>query len=282
MNCPFVIKVCTKCKRILVANEMNFSKKKDGKYGLRADCKDCRKKYKSELYKINKKIEKEDNLFDNIDINKIWNHCPFCIKVCSKCERILIANKDNFNKCKTGKYKLDAECKVCQQEYAKQRYKENKESISKYKKEYNKKNKIKNSERYKKWARNNPDKIFNKDNKRRLIEKNQGNGISKEQWLEMMSFFEWKCAYSGEKFSNNNKENDRSVDHIIPLTKNGENEIWNCVPMKSNLNSSKNNNSMLNWYRQQEFYSVERLQKILDWITYSIIKWKYNGVVKGE
>ena len=32
MKCPFAIKVCTKCKKILVANEINFRKKKDGRH----------------------------------------------------------------------------------------------------------------------------------------------------------------------------------------------------------------------------------------------------------
>ena len=89
-----------------------------------------------------------------------------------------------------------------------------------------------------------------------------------------MQFFEWKCAYSGEKFSNNNKENDRSIDHIIPLSKGGENEIWNCVPIKMNYNSSKNANDMLEWYKQQEFYSEERLNKIYEWIEYAKDKWR--------
>ena len=31
MKCPFVIRVCTKCKRILVANKINYRKEKKGK-----------------------------------------------------------------------------------------------------------------------------------------------------------------------------------------------------------------------------------------------------------
>lgn len=38
------IKVCTKCNRELHATSENFYKQKSGKYGLRADCKDCVKK----------------------------------------------------------------------------------------------------------------------------------------------------------------------------------------------------------------------------------------------
>ena len=42
MKCPYCIKKCSKCGKLLVANTMNFRKKKDGKYGLRAECKQCK------------------------------------------------------------------------------------------------------------------------------------------------------------------------------------------------------------------------------------------------
>ena len=46
--------------------------------------------------------------------------------------------------------------------------------------------------------------------------------------------------------------------------------------MLRDYNSSKKTNSILEWYQKQNFYSEERLLKIIDWITYSIVKWKYN------
>ena len=88
----------------------------------------------------------------------------------------------------------------------------------------------------------------------------------------MMIFFDWKCAYSGEKLT----EDNRSIDHIIPLDKNGENEVWNCVPMIKNYNSSKKNKNVIEWYVQQPFYSEERLIKIQEWIKYAKIKYKNN------
>ena len=281
MKCPFVIKVCKKCKRILVANEMNFHKAKTGKYDLRADCKICvKKRYKEKNF--------GDNPFNNIDSNKVWNHCPFCIKVCTKCGKILVANEMNFNKNKNGKWGLDSKCNECRKkyrdmhkeyhnEYNKQWYQSHKEDVLEKNKQYREENKEKESERHKKWHKNNPEKAFNRDARRRLKEESQGRGITKEQWLEMMKFFDWRCAYSGETLSNN-----RTIDHIIPLSKGGKHEVWNCVPMIKKYNSSKHTRNWINWYNQQNFYSEERLLKIIDWITYSAIKWKYNGIIKGE
>ena len=111
--------------------------------------------------------------------------------------------------------------------------------------------------------------MFNGHNKRRQREEEQGRGITVEQWKEMFDFFGWRCAYSGIQL---NKDN-RSIDHIIPLNNGGLNEPWNCVPMYSNYNYSKQTSDMLDWYTQQEYYSEERLNKIYKWIEYAKNKW---------
>ena len=85
-----------------------------------------------------------------------------------------------------------------------------------------------------------------------------------------MSFFDWKCAYSGEALTKDN----RSVDHIVPLNSGGDNMIWNCVPMLRTLNSSKHNKDMLEWYKEQDCYSEIRLAKIYEWQEYARKKWK--------
>ena len=46
-------KICTKCKQIKKFSE--FGKEKLGKFGLRGDCKLCRRKQKQEWYKKNRK-----------------------------------------------------------------------------------------------------------------------------------------------------------------------------------------------------------------------------------
>ncbi len=85
----------------------------------------------------------------------------------------------------------------------------------------------------------------------------------------MMEFFNWGCAYSGIQLT---KEN-RSIDHIVALDNNGENEPWNCVPMYLNYNSSKKDNYVLDWYLQQEYFNIERLTKIYEWRIYAYEKW---------
>lgn len=202
----------------------------------------------------------------------------------------------NFHKNKSGKYGFSSICKICKNKYAKeyrdnnkecynnwykdnkekrskqmsQYYKNNKEKRKEYGEQYYKNNKEEIKEHNKQWKKDNPEKVFNSHNKRRLKEE-QGRGITKDQWIEMMEFFEWRCAYSGEYLGGNS--NNRSIDHIVPLSNGGLNEIWNCVPMLKSYNSSKNTKNMLEWYMKQDFCSEERLNKIYEWQQYAFNKW---------
>ena len=220
---------------------------------------------------------------------------PYVFKKCTKCGEIKLATSDNFNKDKKGKYGLRSQCKACVKKYKKYREK-NKDKIREYQKEYKKEygkkyrenNKDKIKEYKKEYREKNRDKIrqkereyrlsekgkqiaFNSQSKRRFKEENQGNGITEEQWLEMMKFFNWKCAYSGEYIGGNSKE--RTIDHIIPLNKGGEHEAWNCVPMLRSLNCRKQDKDMLSWYKGQSFYNKWRLNKIQKWQEYAYDKW---------
>lgn len=44
--------------------------------------------------------------------------------------------------------------------------------------------------------------------------------------------------------------------------------------MYANYNYSKQNKDMLSWYKQQDFYSEEKLNKIYEWIEYAKNKWQ--------
>ena len=209
-------------------------------------------------------------------------------KQCSKCGEILHISK--FYKQKDGIYGVRGDCKECNNKRRRKNREDNIEREKQYNKEYHIKNKKRISKKNKKWreenkeyckeynikyCENNPDKTFNHNTKRRFKEGNQGNGITKEQWLEMMNFFEWKCAYSGADLGGKSNKNVRTIDHIIPLDNGGEHEVWNCVPMKKSYNCSKHTKDLLEWYLEQPFFSIERLTKIYEWRIYAY--WKYKG-----
>ena len=91
----------------------------------------------------------------------------------------------------------------------------------------------------------------------------------------MMKYFGFRCSYSGEILN----KDTRSIDHIKPLNKGGKQEIWNLVRMDRCLNSSKNDKDMLQWYKEQDFFSEERLQKIYEWQEYAFNKWHKEEII---
>ena len=185
---------------------------------------------------------------------------PYVFKRCTQCGEIKLATTEYFRKSKDGKFGLRANCKVCEKEYHKE-----------YHKEYRKNNADKLKEQQKEYYKSPQGQVtsFNARCRRRSREQKQGNGITKEQWLECMKFFGFKCAYSGVTLNKSN----RSLDHITPLNEGGDNEIWNIAPMYINYNSSKRDKQMLEWYEEQEFYSKDRLNKIYEWQEYAFNKW---------
>lgn len=277
MKCPYCIKKCSKCGRLLVANTMNFHKKKGGKWGLRKDCKECCNKYQKQYYRDNKNdVDKKHRQYHKDNKNKINERHRRHYQNNKEEERekqkqYYQNNKEKVNKKHKQHYQNNKE-QI--NEKHKQYYCNNKDWFKEYHKEYDKKYYDEHREdilkRCKEYKENNPEKAFNNNNKRRLREESQGRGITKEQWLEMMNFFDWKCAYSGITLS----KETRTVDHVVSLNKNGEHEIWNLVPMYKPYNSSKGVKDMLEWYKEQPFYSEERLNKIYEWVEYAKNKYQ--------
>ena len=217
---------------------------------------------------------------------------PYAMRKCTKCGEWLVANNYNFCKTKKGKWGLKNTCKKCDKqwreehkeerlEYMKQYYKNNKEEKLEYMKQYYEEHKEEILEYNKQWHKNNPEKLFNKHNERRKKLEKQGRGITNEQYKECNNWFDWKCAYSGEKLQNNKTAIGRTLDHIVALDNGGLNEPWNVVPMRKGYNTSKHiTENVLDWYLEQEYYSEDRLNKIVKWQIYAYEKW--GGEEFGE
>ena len=256
MNIPYVMRKCSACGEWKVASTVNFSRHKTSKYGLQSKCKKCRNKESKQYRKDNKeKISEQRKQYYQNNKEKVAERCKQYYK--ANKEKVLEQHKQW---CKNNKEKIS--------EQKKQYYQDNKEKIKQYRED----NKDKKHEYDKQYYQSPQGQAvaFNKHQKRRAKEEKQGSGITKDQWLELMSFFNWKCAYSGETLIKDN----RSIDHIVPLNSNGDNMIWNCVPMLRSLNSSKQDKDMLEWYKEQDFYSEARLAKIYKWQEYARKKWE--------
>ena len=86
------------------------------------------------------------------------------------------------------------------------------------------------------------------------------NGLSIDEWYEVLKYFNHKCAYCGE--NNDSLEQE----HIIPVNKGGTYCIGNIIPACRHCNSSKGKKDFGKWYKSYELYSDERYKKILDYM----------------
>ena len=191
------------------------------------------------------------------------------LKRCTKCGE----NKPNTNEYfafqNKSKGTLQARCKVCVNEYRKKYRENNKDKIKEYKKEYYENNKDKIKESRKEYRENNKDKIRERIKEYKHKKRGNGGAYTKAQWLDTLEYFNYKCAYTGECI-----KHSCHVEHIVPVSKGGTSYIWNLVPSTGSANYSKGNRGMEEWYREQEYFCEERLNKILEYQKYMYEKYK--------
>lgn len=85
----------------------------------------------------------------------------------------------------------------------------------------------------KRWRINNPHAVINYNTRRRAA---IGNSIiTCEQWRSLMMEYGFKCFYCSETLIAAN----RSLDHIIPLSRGGRHHVDNLIPCCRSCNSSK-------------------------------------------
>ena len=276
MNIPYVFRKCSNCGNIKLATEKYFYKSKTGKWGLTKTCKECKNKKNKEgnrkRYNDNewrdeynkKRREKYSNDKEFREKEKERNRNKY-----RNDEKLRKRERERNNKYNKERYHNDEEFRNKKLTTFKHRYYNDEEF------------RIYRSNQNKNWRENNPDKVFNLNNKRRNKLENQGRGITDEQYIECNKWFNWKCAYSGEKIQKNKSTHGRTLDHIVALDNRGLNEPWNVIPMRKGYNSSKwNRESSLNWYMEQEYFDEERLQRIVEWQIYAYEKW--GGEEFGE
>lgn len=240
------LKKCSKCQKEYPTTTEYFYKNKRTKDGLNYICKNCRKIECAKEYKRNKekRLEKGKEYYNKNKTN-----------IMSRIKKYKTEHPEYWAKQKEYANKNKEKIKIRLKKW----YKENKERINNNGKKYYKGNK----ELYKKL--NHKNYIENKDKynirseiRRTLLLKNIAT-LTLDDWNECLKFFDYKDAYTGLPMR------IISQDHIVPLSKGGAYTKQNIVPCENSINISKHNNNMETWYKNQTFFSDERLQKIYDW-----------------
>ena len=89
--------------------------------------------------------------------------------------------------------------------------------------------------------------------------------LAKKRFRESIyQAWDHKCGYCGEAAT--------SLDHIIPRFKSGCSNRHNLVPACKKCNANKASSDMETWYKQQEYFSEDKLDRIKAWTDLSYPK----------
>jgi hypothetical protein len=252
---------CSKCKELKPFRE--YHKDKNSPFGVKSYCKDCASKGKG-IYKKYELVEEGGLLYKD---------CGYCGK---------LKPLDSFYE---HKYKLggrDTICKQCNsiksseyrrehrdQEIERSRvwYQKNKDRQREYTKKYNIKNKQMVTERKRryrrlnsdqikeynrKWRSENPYKAKLQSMKRRARENALPDYLNYTEQQKILAKFNNGCALTDSL--------DYHFDHVIPVSiGHGGTVFENIIPLRSDLNISKNSSNIFEWFRNvKTFYNLEQ------------------------
>ena len=86
------------------------------------------------------------------------------------------------------------------------------------------------------------------------------SGEAKRMWRKKIKDkWETKCAYCG-------CDEHLTIDHIVPRSKGGPDFTKNCLCACHTCNQDKGHTPWEEWYNSQEFFSMQRYEKIKEWI----------------
>lgn len=124
--------------------------------------------------------------------------------------------------------------------------------------------KEKERKRQAKWARKNYQRKLNAAKPLKIMDdaffnaiadtsvNRYGSYLNAQAIKARFELFNFSCAYCGYKYN-------LQIDHIIPRSKNGKNQVSNIVPCCDDCNRSKKARDVETWFREQEFFTETKL-----------------------
>lgn len=256
---------CNTCKNTLSITDFGDTSKK-----IHKKCIKCREKCK-EYYEKHKKeiLQKVKKYYEQNKIKIIEQHKEYRKQNEEEIKR----------KGRTYYEQHKEETKEKRKEYFKRYRRENKEKIAEKNKRYYRNNKEYIKIKDKEYYQNNKERVrechkihyksYYKNNRKRLCEKGRAynktpqgiinsinnrikyrgyigeQSITKDEWVQVMKLNIWRCFYCDEVLLKNN----RTLDHLVPLSKGGKHVVGNLLPCCRYCNSSKGNREVLNWHK---------------------------------
>jgi len=182
----FEIKFCRKCNIEFPATEEYFYKDKNGKYGLRGECKECTKNHHHNYYRNNIKYFKEAN------------------------KKYSLENKETISQNNKNLYERK---KVYIRQHQKEYYDNNRHNILLQKKDYMKKEDVVLNRR-------------KNEQTREARKRNLEASLTPDQWIKCKEYFNNECCYCGLKlklsqdhFVSISNNGEYTANNIIPSCK---------------------------------------------------------------
>lgn len=93
---------------------------------------------------------------------------------------------------------------------------------------------VSNTEAHRRWKKKNPERMAHLRARRYAQERGAKGSHTLEEWERVKRKYDHKCAYCGKRAK-------LTKDHIVPLSKGGDDYIANIQPLCRSCNSKKHN-----------------------------------------
>jgi hypothetical protein len=244
-------KKCTKCGEWQALSK--FAKHSMGIGSKKSRCKTCESERKRVYYEQNKERVAEtgrkwyeDNKERKSETGRKWSE-QNKERVSEIQRRYHAAHKESRNET-SRKWRED------NPEYAQKYYEDNKDHYAEYARNWYDSNKERKAETGRIWNQVNRDRLLLRSQRRRARKAGLPDDFTFEQRSEALATFNNTCALTGDT--------NWTWDHAIPINSGHGGTIKeNMYPLRGDLNSSKNDANIFEWFkRNQERFNLEDMK----------------------